>query len=145
MSSFQAGDTKSERCLPKNQHTQRKWLNFENWCSGKLSKSAKIRLSKSIFYVKNHWNLSQFFLSLKNTNLRAHWHFLIMSIFKTLYFLKWGPISDSSPLHQFAKFKTFLWLCWFFGKNISSFVSLAWKLDPATCITIEDIIVVIVP
>ena len=29
--SFQAGDTKLERVLPKNQHTQRKLLNFENW------------------------------------------------------------------------------------------------------------------
>ena len=27
-----------ERFLPKNQHTQRKWLNFEIWCSGELSK-----------------------------------------------------------------------------------------------------------
>ena len=38
--------------LPKNQHTQRKLLNFENWCNGEVSKSAKILLSKSIFYVK---------------------------------------------------------------------------------------------
>ena len=29
--SFQAGGTKLERFLPKNQHTQRKLLNFENW------------------------------------------------------------------------------------------------------------------
>ena len=28
---FQTGDTKFERFLPKNQHTQRKVLNFENW------------------------------------------------------------------------------------------------------------------
>ena len=69
------GGTKLERLLPKNQHTERKLLNFEFWINGKLSKSAKIRLSKSIFYVKNHLNLSQFFL-LKNTNLRAHFLFL---------------------------------------------------------------------
>ena len=24
--------------LPKNQHSQKKLLNFENWCSGRLSK-----------------------------------------------------------------------------------------------------------
>ena len=36
--SFQAGDTKLERCLRKNQHAQTKLLNFENWFSGKLSK-----------------------------------------------------------------------------------------------------------
>ena len=47
--SFQTGGTKLERFLPKNQHNQRKLLNFENWCIGKVSKSAKIWLSKSIF------------------------------------------------------------------------------------------------
>ena len=31
-----------ERFLPTNQHTQRKLLNFENWCSREVSKSAKI-------------------------------------------------------------------------------------------------------
>ena len=40
--SFQTGDTKLERFLPKNQHTQRKLLNFENWVNGEVSKSAKI-------------------------------------------------------------------------------------------------------
>ena len=35
---FKRVGTKLERCLPKNQHNQRKFLNFENWCSGKLSK-----------------------------------------------------------------------------------------------------------
>ena len=59
--SFQTGDTKLERFLPKNQHTWRKLLNFEFWISGILSKSAKIRLSKSIFYVKNHPNFLNFF------------------------------------------------------------------------------------
>ena len=32
------GGTKLERFLPKNQHTQRKLLNFENWVSGEMSK-----------------------------------------------------------------------------------------------------------
>ena len=39
---FSNGDTKLERFLPKNQHTQRKLLNFEFWINGELSKSAKI-------------------------------------------------------------------------------------------------------
>ena len=34
--SFQTVGTKLERFLPKNQHTQRKLLNFENWISGGL-------------------------------------------------------------------------------------------------------------
>ena len=57
--SFQTGGAKLEIFLPKNQHTQRKLLNFENWVNGKVSKSAKIWLSKSIFYVKNDPDLSQ--------------------------------------------------------------------------------------
>ena len=36
--SFQAGGTKLERVLPKNQHTQRKLLNFETWVNGEVSK-----------------------------------------------------------------------------------------------------------
>ena len=36
--SFQTGDTKLERFLPKNQHTQRKLLHFEFWINGELSK-----------------------------------------------------------------------------------------------------------
>ena len=55
LSSFQAGGIKLERFLPKNQQ----FLNFENWTNGEVSKSAKIWLSKSIFYVKHHPNLSK--------------------------------------------------------------------------------------
>ena len=29
--------------------------------------------------------------------------------------LKWYPIFDSSPLHQFSKFNNFLWVRWFLG------------------------------
>ena len=47
------------------------------------------------------------FYSLKNINLGAH--FLISSIFKSLYFLKWCPILDSLPLLQLSKFNNFLW------------------------------------
>ena len=32
------GGTKLEGFLPKNQHTQRKLLSFENWVSGEVSK-----------------------------------------------------------------------------------------------------------
>ena len=38
---FKRGGTKLERFLPKNQHTQRKLLNFENWVNGKVSKVPK--------------------------------------------------------------------------------------------------------
>ena len=39
---FQTGDTKLEIFLPKNQHTQRKLLNFEFWINSELSKSTEI-------------------------------------------------------------------------------------------------------
>ena len=35
---FSNGGTKLEKNLPKNQHTQRKLLNFENWVNGEVSK-----------------------------------------------------------------------------------------------------------
>ena len=35
---FKRGGIKLERFLPKNQHTQRKLLNFENWVNGEVSK-----------------------------------------------------------------------------------------------------------
>ena len=55
--SFQAGGTKLERFLPKSQNAQRKSWNFENWCSGELSKirhhlihkvTQKLMLSKNV-------------------------------------------------------------------------------------------------
>ena len=39
---FSSGGAKLERFLPKNQHTQSKLLNFENWCNGEVSKSVLI-------------------------------------------------------------------------------------------------------
>ena len=38
---FSRGDTKLDRFLPKNQHTQMKLLNFENWCNGEVSRVGK--------------------------------------------------------------------------------------------------------
>ena len=42
--SFQSflGGKKLERCLPKNQRTKRKLLNYENWVNWKMKKSAKV-------------------------------------------------------------------------------------------------------
>ena len=83
LSSFQAGYTKLERFLPKNQHTRREWLNFENWCNGEVSKSGKIWLLNSIFYIKNHQYLSNFF-SIDSINLGAH--FLLLTFFNNINF-----------------------------------------------------------
>ena len=44
------GVTKLERFLPKNQHTQRQLLNFENWVNGEVPEMRKIRI---IFDIEN--------------------------------------------------------------------------------------------
>ena len=58
--SFQKWGIELERFLPKNQHTQRKLWNYENWCSVELSKighhfSNKVieKLILMIFDIKN--------------------------------------------------------------------------------------------
>jgi len=122
---FSNGEYKIRKFLSKNQHTQRKLLNFENWVNGEVSKSVKIWLSKSNFYVEII-RIFLIFFFIEEYRFRSTffviWHFLITSIFKTLYFLKWCPIFDSSPLSQSSKVNNFLWVCWFLGKNLSSFV-----------------------
>ena len=84
---FQTGGTKLERFLPKNQHTQRKLLNFENWVSGEVSKSAKspnlLTFKVNFLYQKLSESFS-FFFSLKNINLGAH--FLLLTFFDNINF-----------------------------------------------------------
>ena len=63
---------------------QMKLLYFENWHSARASKSAKIVLSKSIFYVKKHLNLSDLFFSFKNISLEEG--FLLLSFFENFNF-----------------------------------------------------------
>ena len=58
--SFQTADLKLERFLPKNQHTQRKLLNFEFWINGELSKSAKIFMSKIIRIFTNFFFIEEY-------------------------------------------------------------------------------------
>ena len=66
-----------------------------------MPKIVKIWLSKSIFYVKKHTKLSDFFFI---EDLLSS--FYVIEIF-WLYFLKWCPIFDSSLLRQFSKFNNF--------------------------------------
>ena len=62
---FKRGGTKLKRFLPKNQHTQRKLLNFENWVSGEVSKSAKspnlLTFKVNFLYQKLSESFSIFF------------------------------------------------------------------------------------
>ena len=90
----------------------RKFLNFEFGIMGSCQKRAKILLSKSIFSVKNHPDLSIFF-SLKNTNLGTHYLLLTFfdgSNFQIILLLKWCPIFDSWLLIQNSKFNNILWV-----------------------------------
>ena len=49
--SFQTRGTKLERFLHKNQHTQRKLLNFENSTNGEPQQLAKIRVFKVDYFI----------------------------------------------------------------------------------------------
>ena len=54
---FSSGGTKLERFLHKNQHTQRKSLNFEFWINGELSKIGHHFSNKKflkIDFIKNN-------------------------------------------------------------------------------------------
>ena len=63
--SFKTRDTKLERFLHENQHTQRKLLNFENWTHGEPLQLAKIRGFKLIFLCRNSSQI-------------VDWHFSIL-------------------------------------------------------------------
>ena len=129
MWSFQ---TKLESFLPKNQHTERKLLNFKFWIDCELSKSAKIWLSKSIFYVKNHPKLSPFFF-IEEYQLFDKINFSITLL------LKWCPIFDSSTLIQNSKFNNFLWV--YVDSYAKIFLILYSPLENSTpCIAILTIV-----
>ena len=49
--SFQTGYKKLETFLHKNQHTQRKLLNFENWTNGEPLQPSKIRICKIEYFI----------------------------------------------------------------------------------------------
>ena len=89
-----------------------KLQNVENWSSGELQKVP-------IFDFQSQFSMSKFFrifLIFFRSRIEiwehifCYCHFLITSIFKSLYFLKWYPIFDSLPLLQLSKFGNFIWL-----------------------------------
>ena len=75
----QAGGTKLERFLPKNQYTQMKLLNFENWCSVEVSKSDKIAFQSQFSVSK----IIQIIFT-KISILQAH--FLLLPFFGNINF-----------------------------------------------------------
>jgi hypothetical protein len=96
-----------------------------------MSKSVKIWLSKSIFYVKNHPNLSLFFIN--ENQFRST--LFVTDIFWWNQFLEFF-ITKMMPYFwqlQNSKFNNFLWVCWFLCKNLSNFVPPNWKLHNPYC------------
>ena len=72
------GGTKLEIFSPKNQHAQRKLLNFENWVHGEVSKVPKFDF-QSQFSMSKIIRIFLIFFSFKNINLGAH--FLLLTFF----------------------------------------------------------------
>ena len=60
---------------------------------------------KLIFFNEKKWEIIGWFLTYK-----IDFESQILALF------------DTSPLTQYSKFYNFLWVCWFLGKNLSSFV-----------------------
>ena len=75
---FLGGDTKLKRFLPKNQHTKRKLLNFDNWCNREVVKVPKFDFQSS-FSKSKIIGIFLIFFSLKNISLGAH--FLLLTFF----------------------------------------------------------------
>ena len=90
--SLQAGGTKLERFLHKNQHTQRKLLNFENWISGGPQKLAKIRVCKVDYFNFSCKNIEELvWIRCKGNFLQllGFWNFFVFFWFfqlKLVYF-----------------------------------------------------------
>ena len=76
--SFQTGGTKLERFLLKNQHTQKKLLNCENWVNREVSKVPEFDF-QSKFSISKIIRIFLIFFPLKNINLGAH--FFVTDIF----------------------------------------------------------------
>ena len=86
--SFQAGGTKLERFLPKNQHTQRKLLNFENWCSGELLHSCLLVDPKTSYLLMDP----------ENRQGSIKWHEVLGPLLDMRFWLNSGSIKRHEVL-----------------------------------------------
>ena len=80
--------------------------NYLFFNGGATMKMTKLSFSSSIFYIKNHLNLSVFFLPISNKMKKLQYHgmFWCLSNFWTfLLKVKIGPILQSSTLLHFVK------------------------------------------
>ena len=101
--SLQTGGLKLEIFLHKNQHTQRIFLNFENWTNGKLSslqKSDNIFHSSIIFAAKIEISGSKIIMNGKNTHL-----YLCHCIFEPMHWFKNKRVEQKNwkKMNEFQK------------------------------------------
>ena len=75
---FSRGGYENRKKMPKNQHTQRNFLNFGYCTNGSGQKVPKFDFQSQFCMSKIIW-IFMFFFSLKNTNLEAH--FLLLKFF----------------------------------------------------------------
>ena len=136
MSSFQAGGTKLERFLPKNQHTQRKLLNFENWGSGEVSKirSHFRNKSRSILKLSKNFNNKKcatkliFFNKKKLRKIR-----IIFGIENWLWKSRGWVILHFLTARHYVDSQNNSFEYVDFSKSLANLASLSWKLDNPNC------------
>ena len=79
LSSFQMVVYKIGKLSPKNQYTERKLLNFENWCNEEVSKATKLDF-QSQFCTSKIIRIIPKNLSLKNMKLEAQLSLLTLFV-----------------------------------------------------------------
>ena len=120
--------------MPKNQHTQRKLLNFANWWSGELSKIGH--------HFRKYGDLKIYVKSRNVNNKKCAVELVIFNLKKDFKIPMILAFFDTSPIHQFPNFNNFLWVCWFLAKNLSNSESLSLK-NSTTSIAIMSIVHII--
>ena len=79
---FQEESSKLKRFLHKNQHTRRKFLNFENWTNGEVSKSAKspnlLTFKVNFLYQKLSESFSIFFFFIEEYQFRSTFFVIVI-------------------------------------------------------------------
>ena len=79
---FQGRHTKLERFLVKNEHTQRKLLNFESWTNGEPQQLAKLRVFKVDYFILPLFLVSKLRLVAQNEWKKHPYIFFLFSIQK---------------------------------------------------------------
>ena len=110
-----------------------KWFGYQTWFKARLLRFFFRNFRFLILLIKNK-------VSLKLSHFFQFEVFLFSEKMKIIDFSNsdfWKLLRPM--LIQFSKFNNFLWVCWFLGKNLSSFVPPVWKLHYSYCHTFQTI------